>query len=298
MPSQFLRRSRGAAAVLGLSVALPLCGAASAQAHEANRCGSIGVEYTADRGQHWFSGGVIAQEAPATRIDVRLKGEPAEGCQYVVSLASYGTEGPNWAVSGTQTFLGWDSVVLTRDLRQTVLDVSAFTPECFGQIDLYSGDRKYDGKDAPVPHYPDSQIGSHLIAHWNGGSACTVTPPMDTPPTGTPTTPPATTPTPDTTTPPPVDTPPPSTTPTTVPPAPAPSTTPATDTPSPSASTTPPAAATPDEPPTSSTVPGTLASTGGDSTTTLVTTLGAITLVAIGVGLYVFTRRRRYVPGN
>ncbi|MFD6529915.1 LPXTG cell wall anchor domain-containing protein [Streptomyces sp. NPDC060184] len=291
MPSHFLRRSRSAAAVLGLAVALPLCGAGSAHAHDAHSCDRIGVEYTSDRGQHWFSSGVIAGDAPATRVDVRLKGEPAAGCQYVLSLASYSTEGPNWASSGTQTFLGRDSVVLTKDLAQTVLDVSAFTPECFGQIDLYSGDRAYDGTDAPVPHYPDSQIGSHLIAHWNGGAACTPAPPV-TPTPDAPTTPPAATPTPGPTTPV-ADTPSPSSTPTTTTPAPAPSETPAESTPTPAASTTPPAAATPDEPPTDSTVPGTLASTGSDSTTTLVTTLAATVLVAVGVGLYVFTRRRR-----
>lgn len=292
MPSLFHRRSRSAAAVLGLAVALPLCGAGSAHAHDAHSCDRIGIEYTSDRGQHWFNGGVIAGEAPATRVDVRLKGEPAEGCQYVVSLASYSTEGPNWASSGTQKFLGWDSVVLTKDLAQTVLDVSAATPECFGQIDLYSGDRKYDGTDAPVPHYPDSQIGSHLIAHWNGGAACTPAPPVTPTPEAPTTTPPATTPPPGTPTPS-AGTPSPSGTPTATSPVPTPSETPAESTPTPSASTTPPAAATPDEPPTDSTVPGTLASTGSDSTATLVTTLAATVLVAVGVGLYVFTRRRR-----
>lgn len=297
MLSPFLRRSRSVAAVLGLSAVLPLCGAVSAQARDAHACDRIGIEYTADRGQHWLSGGSIAQEAPATRIDVRLKGQPAEGCQYAISLASYSTEGPDWKSSGTQEFLGWDTTVLTRDLAQTALEVTDFAPECFGQIDLYSGDRKYDGKDAPVPHYPDSQIGDHLIAHWNGGTACAPTPPTDTPPPVPTTTTPATTP-PAATTPPPAGTPTPSETPGTVPPAPTPSETPAGGTPSPSASTTPPAATTPDEPPTSSTVPGTLAETGSDSTTTLVTALAATTLVAIGVGLFVFTRRRRQSIAN
>ncbi|MFE6904777.1 LPXTG cell wall anchor domain-containing protein [Streptomyces sp. NPDC057717] len=278
MPSPFIRRCRSAGAALGLAVALPLCVASSAHAEETQECGRIGIEYSADRGQHWFSGGLIMQDAPATRIDVRLKGEPAADCQYVISLASYSTEGPAWKTSGTQKFLGWDTVVLTGDLAQTALDVAEFTPKCFGQIDLYSGDRKFDGTDAPLPHYPDAQIGSNLIAHWNGGTDCATTPPTDSPsPTTTPTTSPS-----------------PSGTPTTVPTEPAPSSTTVSVTPTTSESTTTTtAAAGPDEPPTNSTIRGTLASTGSDSTATIVTALAATVLVAAGGSMYLFTRRRR-----
>ncbi|MEU3694639.1 LPXTG cell wall anchor domain-containing protein [Streptomyces griseoviridis] len=282
MPSRFNGRCRGAAVVLGLTVALPLCAGTPAHAEDAKDCGRVGVEYTADRGQHWLTSGRITQDAPVTRIDVRLKEEPAQGCRYAVSLASYSTEGPTWETSGTQTFLGSDTVVLTKDLAQSALDVSAFAPECFGQIDLYSGDRTYDGVDAPLPHYPVGQMDDSLIAYWNGGTECATPPPADSP-----------APTPGASTPP-------GATPGTTPPAPSPSGTPDTPAPAtsappaPSPSSTTPRAAVVPGPSTHSTVPGTLASTGSDSGTTTALTLTAAALVGLGGGAYLLARRRRH----
>ncbi|MFD9292505.1 LPXTG cell wall anchor domain-containing protein [Streptomyces sp. NPDC060030] len=274
MSSSIVRRCCSATATLGFAVFLPLSAASSVHAADRQECSDIGIEYTADRGQHWLAGGAIEQEKPATRVDVRLKGEPAAGCQYVLSLASYSTEGPDWPTSGTQKFLGSDTVTLTRDLAQTVLEVTDFAPECFGQIDLYSGDRKFDGKDAPLPHYPNGQMGSALIAHWNGGTECEAAPPSSSP-------------SPSATTPAPSASPSPSTT-----PAPSPSSS-VSVTPSPAESSTTPTEAFPIQPPTRSTVPGTLASTGSDNTTSLAAALSAAVLLVAGGGMYLLTRRRR-----
>ncbi|MEU8921474.1 hypothetical protein AB0D10_11155 [Kitasatospora sp. NPDC048545] len=85
------------------------------------------------------------------------------GCDYKVSLASYSTEGPTFAASGTQTFLGSATVTLNRENPQATLDISAYLPKCFGQIDLYPGDQKFDGHSNPLPHYPDIVLPDHLI---------------------------------------------------------------------------------------------------------------------------------------
>ncbi|MGW3042043.1 LPXTG cell wall anchor domain-containing protein [Kitasatospora sp. NPDC001159] len=63
-------------------------------------------------------------------------------------------------------------MTLSRENPRATLDISAYLPKCFGQIDLYPGDRKFDGHSNPLPHYPDTVLPDHLITGWNGGTAC------------------------------------------------------------------------------------------------------------------------------
>ncbi|MQS15780.1 hypothetical protein F7Q99_26815 [Streptomyces kaniharaensis] len=293
------RRTLPALAALGIAVGAPLLTAGTAHA-EGVRCGDAAVQYSVDGGKNWINGGRMSE--PHGVIEVRLTGESQDGCDYKVSLASYSTEGPTWATSGTQTFLGWATATLNHGNRQATLDVTAHLPKCFGQIDLYNGDKKFDGVANPAPKYPHGVFPDNLISAWNGGHACAPTP------TGTPTVPVPTatasvTPSPTATA---TATPQPTASPT--------ATTTATATAKPSTSATPSAtpsqAATPSAPapsastdsagpvgtptvkPVSTTPAETLASTGGNSGQMIAYAAGGAALLAVGAGALVVSRRR------
>ncbi|MFI8457020.1 hypothetical protein [Kitasatospora sp. NPDC085464] len=305
---QLLRRSLPALAALGIAVGAPLLTAGTAQAHSEHGCGAVGVEFSVDGGKGWISDGRMSQ--PHGVIQVRLAGDVADGCDYRVSLASYETQGPTWATSGKQTFLGWATTTLRSGNRQATLDVSAHLPKCYGQIDLYNGDKKFDGVANPAPRYPDSVFPDNLISAWNGGKACAPTP------TGTPTLPvPTSSASPTATaTPHPTGTPTATTTPsatatatataspstTAKPSAPSttgtpsggtPSTAPAVPAPSAPADTTGPVGK-PTANPVSTTPASTLASTGGNSSQMIVYGAGGAALLAVGGGALVIARRR------
>ncbi|MGR7002744.1 hypothetical protein ACU686_40145 [Yinghuangia aomiensis] len=90
-----------------------------------------------------------------------------KNCQYKVSFASYSADGPTWKTSGTQRFLGKDTVTLTAKKPSATLDIKKHLPPCYGQIDLYGGGDKFTG--AKTPHYPDKKYPTNMIAGWNGG---------------------------------------------------------------------------------------------------------------------------------
>ncbi|WP_329129540.1 LPXTG cell wall anchor domain-containing protein [Streptomyces sp. NBC_01476] len=299
-----------------MTVALSVAGVGAAQAHNggsSDKCGQVSVKFSLDGGKHWTTNGRIDGGKPPTTITVKFTGNSKQGCEYPVSLASYSAEGPDWAHSGTQAFLGWDTATLSSKNKQATLDISDVAPTCFGQVDLYGNGTKYDGTEGKLPHYPDSATPTQLITAWNGGQKC------DTPPT----TPPAS-PT-DSATPTPSDstsaTPTPSDS-TSATPTPSdstsasPSTSPSdsgspspsvSDTASPSPSATTPAAGggsvtpptgTPVVSPVSSTPTGNLAETGGNGSQTVAFAGGGAALLVIGGGAVYFTRRRNRTAGN
>ncbi|MFE0251404.1 LAETG motif-containing sortase-dependent surface protein [Streptomyces sp. NPDC059010] len=199
------------------------------------------------------------------------------------SLASYLAHGPTFAASGEQVFVDFDSVTLKAGQTDT-LDIAVPDAGCFGQIDLYRGAVKFDGKpDAndgfehgDLPKGPDHPvIKDKLIAAWNGGTKdCTTEPPA----TEEPPTPPATTPPAEPSEPPSEETTPPAEE--TTPPA---SETPSTETPTPEPSESTSSPAVP---------PGGLAKTGGSSATGPIA-IGAVVLVAGGAAFVVASKRRR-----
>ncbi|MFK4099388.1 LAETG motif-containing sortase-dependent surface protein [Streptomyces sp. NPDC019531] len=217
-------------------------------------------------------------------VKVRAAGD-ASTC--TASLASYLAHGPTFATSGEQVFHDFDTVSVKAGSVDT-LDVAIPDAGCYGQVDLYRGNTKFDGKlDAndgfthgDLPKGPDHPvIKDKLIAAWNGGTKdCTTTqttppatPPAESTPPASESTPPAS-----------ESTPPASES---TPPA---SETPSTESPTPSASesTTSPAAPTPngggDD----------LAETGASSNTPLIAG-GAAVLLAGGAGIVLATRRRK-----
>ncbi|MDK1473858.1 LAETG motif-containing sortase-dependent surface protein [Streptomyces sp. 549] len=222
------------------------------------------------------------------RIKVRTAGDAAT-C--TASLASYLAHGPTFATSGEQVFVDFDTVTVkpggTDSLKIAIPDKG-----CYGQIDLYRGAVKFDGRlDAKdgfehgeLPKGPDRPvIKDKLIAAWNGGTKDCTTPPAEEPPASTPpvSAPPATPP-PATPTEPAEQTPP------ATPSEPAePSSPPATDTstptPSTSESTSPPAP--------KPNGGGNLAETGADGNTGPIV-IGAAALLAGGAALVIATRRR------
>ncbi|GAB2728472.1 hypothetical protein [Kitasatospora kifunensis] len=174
-----LRRTLPALAALGIAVTAPLLAAGPAQAHDGARCDDAGISYSTDGGSSWITSGGLS--GTTGTVQVKLDGTAGKGCSYQVSLASYSTQGGSWASSGTQTFLGWATATLTRDKSQATLDISAHLPQCYGQIDLYSGSVKHDGVSAPAPHYPTGVYGGDLISAWNGGAPCQSPAPTPTP---------------------------------------------------------------------------------------------------------------------
>ncbi|MEU9166781.1 LAETG motif-containing sortase-dependent surface protein [Streptomyces sp. NPDC048420] len=211
-------------------------------------------------------------------VKVRAAGD-ASTC--TASLASYLAHGPTFATSGEQVFHDFDTVTVKAGSVDS-LDVAIPDAGCYGQVDLYRGNTKFDGKlDAndgfthgDLPKGPDHPvIKDKLIAAWNGGTKdCTTTQ----------TTPPATPPASESTPPASESTPPASES---TPPA---SETPSTDSPTPSASesTTSPAVPTPNG------GGDNLAETGASSNTPLIAG-GAAVLLAGGAGIVLATRRRK-----
>ncbi|MGW1989313.1 LPXTG cell wall anchor domain-containing protein [Embleya sp. NPDC001921] len=289
------RHISGAVGVGVLALALPVVMAGTAEAKkDHDTCARVGVEYSLDGGKHWTTSGRM-DGTLVTRIEVRLKDKPKNKCEYAVSLASYNTEGPTWPTSGTQKFLGWDSKKLSKNNPKVTLDVSAYRPTCFGQVDLYGNGKKYDGVANPLPAYPRSTI-ANLITAWNGGDKCA---PPTTPPTTTPpTTKPPTTKPPVETTKPPVET--------TKPPVettkpPTESTKPPVETSKPATSSSAPAVeetsstppvGKPEVTPVDDTAPASLAETGSDNSSAIVLGASAGVLLVGGLGAFAWSRRR------
>ncbi|MFF3070462.1 hypothetical protein [Kitasatospora sp. NPDC057936] len=279
MRHTYLRHIPGLAA-LGMVAGIPLVAAGPAQAAEAPACKPLAVEYSVNGGKTWTRGSRMNE--PHGVIEVRLVGKPDAGCVYKVSLASYDSEGPTWSSSGEQAFLGWATAALSADNPRASLDVSAHLPKCFGQLDLYRGDRKFDGVDNPLPNYPEGVIYGDLISAWNGGHSC------EPEPTASPTATPTATASPTATA---TATPSPTAS-TTVAPSPTATTTGA---PSPSVTVTATSSAAPTGAgsPSASIVPdGSLAETGGDGGRTLAYGVGGAALLTVGAGVFVAARRR------
>ncbi|NUU21903.1 MAG: hypothetical protein HOV68_10380 [Streptomycetaceae bacterium] len=143
------------------------------------KCGPAVIEYSKDGGKTWTRSGLLGGFVP--KLKVRLVGTVKKGCEYKVSYASYSAEGPTWKKSGTQGFLGMDTVTLTSKKTSAELDIAKHLPPCYGQVDLYGNGKKFDGKKNPLPHYPNAKFPTNLIAGWNGGKACAPKPPTKTP---------------------------------------------------------------------------------------------------------------------
>ncbi|MCX4755572.1 hypothetical protein [Kitasatospora purpeofusca] len=281
-----LRRSVPALTALGLTAGAAVLTAPAAQA--APDCGRAPVQYSVDGGTHWTNN--AAMPGPAGTVQVRLAGEPAAGCDYHVSLASYATQGATWATSGHHTQLGRATTTLNRAHYRDALDVSGHLPPCFGELALYSGDGSYDGSDSdnPLPLYPGEPYSGLAIATWNGGAACaSPTPTPSTTPTATPTLTPTPTSTPTTARPT-------TATSTATTPAPIAPTTPTATTPAPAlpTATTTPTAATTASPTATATAAPALAATGADNGTLTALAIGAVALATTG-GAVLYTARRR-----
>ncbi|MFC1405313.1 MULTISPECIES: hypothetical protein [Streptacidiphilus] len=122
------------------------------------------------------SDSLVPTASGTVQITVRTDGSGS--CD--VSLASYLTEGPDWAHSGTQTLVDVAHVTV-HDGGSAQLSVKVPDVGCFGQIDLYKGSKVFSGDNAP--HYPNGVFSgdSGLIKSWNGGTQlCSPTP--STPP--------------------------------------------------------------------------------------------------------------------
>jgi hypothetical protein len=108
---------------------------------------------------------------------------PAPGGSYPtcsVSLNSYDASGPTWQSSDPQAFL--DHVQATLSATNTFAVLTVTAPACFGQTDLYGGTTRYDGTDGALPNFTNNVVTpDNLIDHWNGGTACGVTPPPPVP---------------------------------------------------------------------------------------------------------------------
>ncbi|GAA4944746.1 hypothetical protein GCM10023205_00420 [Yinghuangia aomiensis] len=151
----------------------------SASAKPKPKCSPAKIEYSKDGGKTWTRSGLIG--GFYGKIQVRLvdKSKVEKNCQYKVSLASYSADGPTWKTSGTQRYIGKDTVTLTAKKPSATLDIKKYLPPCYGQIDLYGGGDKFTG--AKTPHYPDKKYPTNMIAGWNGGKACAPKPPSSSP---------------------------------------------------------------------------------------------------------------------
>ncbi|GCE00610.1 LPXTG cell wall anchor domain-containing protein [Embleya hyalina] len=200
------KKARSAALVGALAfAALPLVGAGTAHAtgdSQAPQCTQVtdtSFVYTVNDGPPVKSGTGSKQmpERPK-KVVVKLGDEFAslleQGCKYPVQLSTYSTQGPNWATSGTQKFIGWQTDTITKQNKTVTFDATKYPVPCFVQYDLLGNHKKYDGGQYPLPHYDDVHM-DNLLGAWNGGTneKCTGTPTPSTPATSKPpTTPPAT----------------------------------------------------------------------------------------------------------
>lgn len=165
-----------------------------------------GTKTTTDRcefsldGAAWYSSVKVddVNLKPGEDGKVHVKVRVADGSSScTVSLATYRTHGPTFQTSGKQVFHDWDTVKITEDTD--TLDVSVPDVTCFAQVDLYYGNKKYDGvldandgyEHGDLPEGPNhAVIGDKKIAWWNGGTKdCTTQTVPTTPATSTPTTP-------------------------------------------------------------------------------------------------------------
>jgi LPXTG-motif cell wall-anchored protein len=256
---------------------------------------SQGCEFSFD-GTTWYPAvkvddlGLKPGDDGRIHLDVRLA-DGSTSCS--VSLAAYRTQGATWQSSGKQVFHDWDTVDLDKGGKGTdTLDVAVPDATCFAQVDLYYGNKKYDGKlnaddgyeHGALPAGPDhAVIGDKKIAWWNGGTKdCSAQTVPSTPPSTPPSSPAAPT-TPASSTPP--------THPETTPSGPAATTTPP---PSPSdsqtASAPPPVSTTPEVSVSPSHPTGDLAETGSDNVALL--SIVSATLLAAGGGVFLVARRR------
>ncbi|HSA50039.1 MAG TPA: LPXTG cell wall anchor domain-containing protein [Yinghuangia sp.] len=285
-------------------MALPVLATGTAYA-TGDKCDKAHIKYSLDGGKTWTDDGRM-DHALVTKIQVKVEGKVKDGCDYAVSLASYDAEGPTWATSGKQTFLGWSTAKLNKQHETATLEVPA--PKCFGQVDLYGNGKKYDGKENPLPLYPHAKFPTDLITAWNGGKACqpptdegTKTPPpsgspsTSKPPTdeGTKTPPPSGSPS---TSKPPTDegtkTPPPSGSPSTSKPADDKTPPPTTTAPAPGGGDTTPPTGSPEVPPVSEVASASLAETGGNDNGAIMIGVAAGALLIGGAGVLVWNRRR------
>ncbi|MGW9206096.1 LPXTG cell wall anchor domain-containing protein [Embleya sp. NPDC055664] len=260
------KKVRSAALVGALAfAALPLVGAGTAHAtgdSQAPQCTKVtdtSFVYTVNDGAPVKSG-IGSKQMPERpkKVVVKLSDEFAslleQGCKYPVQLSTYSTQGPNWATSGTQKFIGWQTDTITKQNKAVTFDATKYPVPCFVQYDLLGNHKKYDGGQYPLPHYDDVYM-DNLLGGWNGGTneKCTGTPTPSTPATSKP--------------------------PTTPPPA----------TSAPSTGSAPTTAT----PVTSTAAPGTkLAETGGDSNGTAIIGASAGGVLVLGGGLFYVSRRR------
>lgn len=143
------------------------------------KCSPAKIEYSKDGGKTWTRSGLIGGFYAKLQVRLADKTKVEKNCQYKVSFASYSADGPTWKTSGTQRFLGKDTVTLTAKKPSATLDIKKYLPPCYGQIDLYGGGDKFTG--AKTPHYPDKKYPTNMIAGWNGGKACAPKPPSSSP---------------------------------------------------------------------------------------------------------------------
>ena len=144
--------------------------------------------FTYTVGGHTYEyAGFITFPQPMTSVVVTAK--PAvtipEGCAVPFSLAAYETQGPTWESSGQQRFLDHSAAAI--DAAHRSITLTAQSPRCFGQIDLYLGRRVYDGGSGaghgPLPDR-DRGVGvpRGLVGAWNGSLDCSgPTPTSSTP---------------------------------------------------------------------------------------------------------------------
>jgi hypothetical protein len=144
----------------------------------------------------------------------------AKGCtgSVDISLASYDTDAAKWEdTKVAQKFVDFSTATLsTKSKDSTTAHLTVKLPNaaggtCFGQIDLYPGHEKFDGRDADhgLPDYPAGKAGAlpkTPFTAWNGSDTAgtcststqpapppaTTTTPPSTPPSSSPTTPPST----------------------------------------------------------------------------------------------------------
>ncbi|WP_431954099.1 LAETG motif-containing sortase-dependent surface protein [Actinacidiphila sp. bgisy167] len=156
-------------------------------------------EFSLD-GTTWYSSVKVddVNLKPGEDGKVHVKVRVARGSSScTVSLATYRTHGPTFQTSGKQVFHDWDTVKI--DKGTDTLDVAVPDATCFAQVDLYYGNKKYDGvldagdgyEHGPLPEGPNhAVIGDKKIAWWNGGTKdCTTQVVPSAPASSTPTAP-------------------------------------------------------------------------------------------------------------
>ena len=96
-----------------------------------------------------------------------------------VSLNSYKTEGATWETSGNQTLVDHETAHLSAASPTATLNV--LLQGCYDQTDLYTGTTRFDGTDGALPHYPNNNVPTGLLDHWNGKNEPGCIPPQPQP---------------------------------------------------------------------------------------------------------------------